>query len=158
MAFDLRTMQYELTTAPFALPSMGIYKDRSAGTPFYLFMARSPAVIAGLRRTYTRAVVTPADEYVLLTTVQVREALVLLASNTERHIVLQGDFSVFNIPNMIYRSSVPVRHVIATLLGTSEPGVYFILLVLAAPGIIKRCDDSVSIEAFSIRRLRRWKT
>jgi len=65
MAFDLRTMQYELKTVPFALPSMG------------------------LRRTYTRAVVTPADEYVLLTTGQ-------------------GDFSVFNIPNMIYRSSVPV--------------------------------------------------
>ena len=65
MAFDLRTMQYELTSKQFALPSMG------------------------LRRTYTRAVVTPTDEYVMLTTEQ-------------------GDFSVFNIPNMIYRSSVPV--------------------------------------------------
>eukprot|EP01047_Picozoa_sp_COSAG01_P063310 COSAG01_NODE_8182_length_2887_cov_4.576399_1_plen_621_part_00 len=65
MAFDLRTMQYELATVPFALPSMG------------------------LRRVYTRAVVTPTDEYALLTTAQ-------------------GDFAVFNIPNMIYRASVPV--------------------------------------------------
>jgi hypothetical protein len=84
---------------------MGIYKDRSAGTPFYLFMARSPAVIAGLRRTYTRAVVTPADEYVLLTTVQ-------------------GDFSVFNIPNMIYRSSVPVSSNGAMTLCLSRHSLY----------------------------------
>jgi len=81
MAFDLRTMQYELTTAPFALPSMG------------------------LRRTYTRAVVTPADEYVLLTTVQ-------------------GDFSVFNIPNMIYRSSVPVSSNGAMTLCLSRHSLY----------------------------------
>ena len=81
MAFDLRTMQYELTTAPFALPSMG------------------------LRRTYTRAVVTPTDEYVMLTTEQ-------------------GDFSVFNIPNMIYRSSVPVSSNGAMCLCLSRDSLY----------------------------------
>ena len=81
MAFDLRTMQYELTTAPFALPSMG------------------------LRRTYTRAVVTPTDEYVMLTT-------------------QQGDFTVFNIPNMIYRSSVPVSSNGAMCLCLSRDALY----------------------------------
>ena len=65
MEFDVRTMQYESTTTPFMLPSMG------------------------LKRTYTNMVITPNDEYLMIAT----------------H---QGDFAVFNIPNMIYRASVPV--------------------------------------------------
>jgi WD40 repeat protein len=65
MEFDVRTMQYEMTTTPFMLPSMG------------------------LKRVYTDATITPTDEYLMLST-------------------QQGDFAVFNIPNMIYRSSVPV--------------------------------------------------
>eukprot|EP01052_Picozoa_sp_SAG31_P007095 SAG31_NODE_334_length_17513_cov_10.799989_3_plen_641_part_00 len=65
MEFDVRTMQYEMTTTPFMLPSMG------------------------LKRTYTHCVITAKDEYAMIATDQ-------------------GDYAVFNIPNMIYRASVPV--------------------------------------------------